>query len=77
MHFRRTHSRLAKTHLRWHTEHMCIILNEPSHARETRQRARRLITVDNPKLRHADGKLLVATVARVKDQAVTGAVHGL
>jgi len=33
--------------------------------------------VDNTKLRHTNRKFLVATIARVKDQAMTWAVHRL
>ena len=33
--------------------------------------------MDDTKLRHTDRKFLVATIARVKDQAMTWAVHRL
>jgi hypothetical protein len=56
---------------------MCIVLHEPPHARQTRQRTARLVPVDDTELGHADRQLLVAAVARVKDQAMPGAVHRL
>lgn len=56
---------------------MRIIRDEPPHPRQPRQRARRLVPMNNTKLGHADRELLVRAVARVEDDAVAGAVHGL
>lgn len=64
-------------HLTLHTENMCIILDEPPHSRQPRQRAARLIPMNNPKLGHPDRQFLVRPVARVKDETVTRTVHRL
>ena len=56
---------------------MRIVLDESPYAGQARERAGRLVTVEDTELGHTDGKLLVTTVARVEDEAVTGAVHWL
>jgi hypothetical protein len=65
------------TNLRWHTEDMGIILHEPPHTGQPSERAAGLISVDDTKLGHPNGQFLVATISRVKDQAMTWAVHRL
>lgn len=64
-------------HLRGHAEYVRIVLYESPNSRQPRQRTRRLIPVDNAEFCHADGQLLVTPVARVEDQAMAWAVHGL
>lgn len=56
---------------------MRVVLNEPAHARQAREGARRLVTVDDPELGHADREFFVTAVARIEDQAVPRAVHRL
>lgn len=56
---------------------MGIVLDEPPDPRQTCQRPRRLITVDDAEFSHTDRKLLVAAVSRVKDQTMAGTVHWL
>ena len=56
---------------------MRIVLHEPPHARQPRQRAARLVPMYDPELGHADRQLAVAAVARVEDEAVPRAVHRL
>ena len=56
---------------------MCVVLNEPPHAREARERTRCLVSVNDTELSHTDGELLVRPVAGVEDETVTRAVHRL
>ena len=55
---------------------MRIILHKASHTRHPRQRPGRLVTMDDAELSHPNGKLLVASVSRIEDQAVSWAIHG-
>ena len=66
-----------RTDLGRQAEDMRVVLDESPHAGQARERAGRLVTVEDTELGHTDGKLLVTTVARVEDEAVTGAVHWL
>ena len=56
---------------------MRVVLNEPPHTRQTGKSTRRLVSVEDTKLGHANGELLVTPVARVEDETVPWAVHGL
>lgn len=67
----------TKSYLTLHTKHMCIILHEPPHPRQPRQRTARLIPMYDSKLGHPNRQLLVRPVARVEDEAVTRTVHRL
>ena len=63
--------------LRRHAEYVRIVLHETPHAREARERTRRLVAVQDTELGHADGQFLVRAVARVEDETVAWAVHRL
>lgn len=65
------------TDLRGHAENVGVILDESSHASQTSQGSRRLVSVDDTKLRHPDREFFVASVPSVKDKTVTRTVHGL
>ena len=56
---------------------MRVVLNEPPHAREARERTRCLVSVNDTELSHTDRQLLVATITGVEDEAVSRAVHRL
>mmetsp|Transcript_2393 Transcript_2393/g.7077 ORF Transcript_2393/g.7077 Transcript_2393/m.7077 type:complete len:787 (+) Transcript_2393:404-2764(+) len=58
-------------------EDVRVVLLEPPHAGEARQRAVRLVAVQHPKVGHADGQLAVAAQPVAEHEAVAGAVHGL
>ena len=62
-------------HLRWHTEHVRVILHESPDPRQPSERARRLVPMDNTKFRHPDRELLVTPIPRVKDETMPRAVH--
>ena len=66
-----------RAHLRRHTEDVRVILNETAHAGETRESTRCLVPMEDTKLCHPDGQLLVAAVTRVEDETVPRAVHWL
>jgi hypothetical protein len=65
------------TNLTRHAEDVGIVLNEPPHSAETAQRPARLVSVEDTKLGEPDGEFLERPRARVKDEAVAGAVHRL
>lgn len=54
---------------------MGIVLNEPPHTGEATQSARCLVSMENAKLCHPEGELLVGTIPGIEDDAVSGAVH--
>lgn len=56
---------------------MRIVLHEAAHTGEPSESAGRFIAMDDTKLSHADRQLSVAAVARVEDEAMSWAVHGL
>lgn len=56
---------------------MGVVLDEPPDSSQTRQTSARLVSVQDTKLGHSEGKLLVGSVSRVKDEAVAGTVHRL
>ena len=47
------------THLGGHAEDVRVVLNEPPHAREARERTRCLVSVNDTELSHTNGELLV------------------
>jgi hypothetical protein len=68
---------MKTSYLTGHAEDMGIILYEATNTSETGQSTRGLVTVDDTELGHANRQLLVATIPRVEDQGMAGAVHGL
>lgn len=56
---------------------MRIVLNEPTHARQSSQGSRRFVSVDHTELGHTDRKLLVTPITTIEDQTVARAVHRL
>lgn len=65
------------SHLRWHTEHVRIVLHKPSDPRQSRQRTRRLVPMNNTELCHPNRELLVTSIPRIKDDAMSWAIHRL
>eukprot|EP01136_Pigoraptor_vietnamica_P037807 Opistho-1_new@106270 len=59
------------------TENVRVVLLEAPHAREARERTRQLVAMEDAKVGHAEGQLLVRPHAVVEHQAVAGAVHRL
>ena len=56
---------------------MRIVLHESPDPRQARQRTGCLVPMDNTKLCHPDRELLVTSIPRIKDYAVSWAVHWL
>mmetsp|Transcript_34559 Transcript_34559/g.64016 ORF Transcript_34559/g.64016 Transcript_34559/m.64016 type:complete len:314 (+) Transcript_34559:279-1220(+) len=59
------------------TEDVGVVLLESSHARESRQRPRGLVTVQHAKVGEAHRQVLVRAGFVLEHEAVAGAVHGL
>lgn len=68
---------METTHLIRGTEDVCIVLHEPSHPGQPAQSSTSLVPVQNTELGHPQRQLFVTPLPRVKDQTVSGAVHGL
>lgn len=56
---------------------MSIVLLESSHSREPGESARKLVSMENAKVRHPPWQFPVASFSMLKQQAVAWAVHGL
>jgi hypothetical protein len=56
---------------------MRIVLLEPSHSSQSRQRSVQLVPVQDTKISHPDGQIPVGMLVHVEHDTVTGTIHGL
>lgn len=66
-----------KADLRRHAKDVGIVLDEPPHTRQARQRPARLVSVHDTELGHAYRQLFVTAIATVEDEAVPRTIHRL
>jgi hypothetical protein len=67
----------SMTYLRGHAEYVGVILYESSDTSQASKGTAGFIPVDDTEFSHSDRELLVTSISRVKDQAVTRTVHRL